>query len=304
MIDYVIYGKIIVDAFHLPDGTVRTALGGGGPQAAFGARLWSDSVGLLTRTGGDLETTYITELRGLDLDLAGWSQFPDIPQPRARMIYDQNELMIGGLVSSDADWSRLLAQRLVLPDTYLHPRAVHLVTEFATEPMVEDARMVKAGGAILSLEPIPGGFDDGGLMLALLRDVDLVSPDWPTARLVAGCDEPAQVIRHWSTLGPKAVAIRRGAHGSYVWSQDRGEAWHIPPVRVPVVDPTGAGNAYGGGFCVGWIESHDVREAGSRAAISAAMMVRQIGLPAMTLSLRNEARSLLNGAIASARRLE
>src|SRR6476620_5162558 len=100
MLDYVIYGKIIVDAFHLQDGTIRTALGGGGPQAAFGARLWSDAVGLLSRTGGDFEERYADELRGLDLDLAGWRQFADIPQPWARMVYDQDELMIGGLVSS------------------------------------------------------------------------------------------------------------------------------------------------------------------------------------------------------------
>jgi sugar/nucleoside kinase (ribokinase family) len=303
MVDYVVYGKIIVDAFHLADGTVRTALGGGGPQAAFGARLWSDSVGLLTRTGGNFAAEYVDELRGLDVDLAGWRQFPGIPQPRARMVYDQNELMIGGLVSSEEDWMHLLAQRLVLPEPYQHPRAIHLVTEFASEPMIDDARAARARGATLSLEPIPGGFDDGGRMLALLQEVDLVSPDWPTAKFVAGCDEPAQVMRHWSTLGPRAIAIRHGAQGSYVWSQDRDETWHIPPVRVPVVDPTGAGNAYGGGFCVGWTETKDIREAGCRGAISASMVVRQIGLPAMSAELRDEARSLLGGAVASARRL-
>jgi sugar/nucleoside kinase (ribokinase family) len=303
MIDFVIYGKVIVDAFHLPDGTVRTALGGGGPQAAFGARVWSDSVGLLTRTGGDFEATYVDELGGLDVDLAGWRRFPDIPQPRARMVYDQNELMVGGLVSSEEAWTNLLAQPLALPLTFQNPRAIHLITEFATEPMVDIALAAKAAGATFSLEPIPGGFDDGGRMLALLREVDLVSPDWPTATLVASCDDPGQVMHYWSTLGPRSIAIRHGAHGSYVWSQDRDEAWHIPPIPVPVVDPTGAGNAYGGGFCVGWTETEDSREAGSRGAISAAMVVRQIGLPAMAAELRREARSLLDATMASARRL-
>ncbi len=303
MIDYVIYGKVIVDAFHLADGTVRTALGGGGPQAAFGARLWSDSVGLVTRTGEDLEATYVDGLRGLDVDLAGWRQFPGIPQPRARMVYDQNEVMIGGVVSSEASWLNLLNQPLALPMSYQQPRAIHLVTEFASEPMIDDALAAKARGAMFSLEPIPGGFDDGGQMLALLREVDLVSPDWPTAKFVANCDEPAGVMRHWSTLGPKAIAIRRGAHGSYVWSQGRNQAWHIPPVRVPVIDPTGAGNAYGGGFCVGWTETEDILDAGCRGAISAAMVVRQIGLPVMSAELRGEARSLGEAAVASARRL-
>ena len=54
---YVIYGKIIVDDVVVK-GTpgdwgqgsrVRSVLGGGGPQAAFGARLWSESVGFLSQ---------------------------------------------------------------------------------------------------------------------------------------------------------------------------------------------------------------------------------------------------------------
>src|SRR5215213_10056835 len=100
---YVIYGKIIIDDIAvkgtpgdwgpgLPgdsgQGTpgdrgqgdrVRSVLGGGGPQAAFGARLWSDSVGFLSRSGGDLAAAHIDTLHALDVDLAGWSQFPDIP---------------------------------------------------------------------------------------------------------------------------------------------------------------------------------------------------------------------------------
>jgi sugar/nucleoside kinase (ribokinase family) len=303
MVDYVIYGKIIVDAFHLQDGTVRTALGGGGPQAAFGARLWSDSVGLLTRTGGDIEAPHLDELRGMDVDLAGWHQFPDVPQPRARMVYDPNELMIGGLVSNEVEWTRLLAQPLAVPATYRQPRAIHLITEYASEPMIDDARALKAQGALFSLEPIPGGFDAEGRMLALLAEVDLVSPDWPTASLVAGCDDPAGVMRHWSTLGPGAIAIRHGARGSYVWSRNQDEAWHIPPVRVAVVDPTGAGNAYGGGCCVGWAETRDVRAAGCYGAIAASLVVRQIGLPTTSAELRHEARSLLDSTMASARRL-
>jgi hypothetical protein len=55
MLDYIIYGKIIIDTIGLLDGSVvHNILGGGGPQGAFGARLWSDSVGILTRSGTDI----------------------------------------------------------------------------------------------------------------------------------------------------------------------------------------------------------------------------------------------------------
>ena len=64
---------------------MRSVLGGGGPQAAFGARIWSDSVGFLSRSGSDLADAQVEVLRGLDIDLTGWRQFPDIPTPRTLM---------------------------------------------------------------------------------------------------------------------------------------------------------------------------------------------------------------------------
>ncbi len=57
MVDYVIYGKIIIDDIVVAGSRLRSVLGGGGPQAAFGARLWNESVGFLSRSGGDLDTT-------------------------------------------------------------------------------------------------------------------------------------------------------------------------------------------------------------------------------------------------------
>src|SRR5918992_4156812 len=119
MLEYVIYGKIIIDDIHLRDGgRVRSVLGGGGPQAAFGARLWSDSVGFLSRSGSDLAEAHVEVLRGLDIDLAGWHQFPDIPTPRTLMQYDEEEYLTGGLLTSRDDWSRLLAQPVPLPLAY------------------------------------------------------------------------------------------------------------------------------------------------------------------------------------------
>jgi sugar/nucleoside kinase (ribokinase family) len=302
-LEYVVYGKIIVDDIALPDGGhVRGVLGGGGPQAAFGARLWSDSVGLLTRTGSDLEAEPAETLRGLAVDLGGWRQFPEIPTPRHQMRYDEQEYLVGGgLITSAEDWTRLLSEPLDLPSTYRHPRAIHLVTEFPEEPMVQTAFELQAKGTLFSLEPLaagPGEPDWEGLR-ALIKRVDLACPDWPTATHLAGSDDPKDVVRYWATLGPALVAVRHGARGSYVWCREYESAWHVPPVPVEVVDTTGAGNAYGGGLCVGWTETRDARQAGCYGAISAATLIRQVGLPQMSPELRREARKLLPDALAA-----
>ncbi len=306
MLEYVIYGKIIIDDIHLRDGRrVRAVLGGGGPQAVFGARLWSDSVGLLTRSGTDLEPEHVEALRGLDVDLGGWRQFSDIPTPRHFLEYDANEYLGGGPLTSSEDWTRLLGQPLSLPPSYTRPRAIHVITEFPDEPMVQTALALRATGTLGSLEPLLASASepDWEGMVALMAHVTIVTPDWPSASRIAQSDDPLQILRYWSTLGPDVVAVRHGAHGSYVWSRSSGEAWHIPAVPTEVIDPTGAGNAYGGGLVVGWTETADARLAAAWGALSASLLVRQVGLPHMSVALRHQARTRLPEAMALTRRL-
>jgi sugar/nucleoside kinase (ribokinase family) len=171
--------------------------------------------------------------------------------------------------------------------------------------MVGSALGLRGWGTIVSLEPLTVTFSslDWDRMLTLFGKVDIVTPDWPTASGQAAHDDPKRVIHYWSRLGPAMIAIRHGARGSYVWSRDSDEAWHIPAVPTRVVDPTGAGNAYGGGLCVGWTSTGDARQAGSYGAISAAMLVRQVGLPPMSTVLRHEANSLIEQTMAMMRRL-
>ena len=312
MSDYLIYGKIIIDDIRLADGQVaRDILGGGGPQAAFGARLWSDSIGFLTRSGTDIDPNHVQTLQNLNVDLQGWHKYPDIPTPKTRLIYDENEYMVsdrGGvldMVVSREDWYRLLGQALVLPAAYRQPRLIHLITEFHDEPMVKTALTLRKQGAIFSLEPLIDTHDwhnrDG--ILNLLPEVDVVTPDWPSASGIAGSDDPKQVLAYWARLGPALIAIRHGQYGSYVWDRRHDQMWHIPIIPVNVVDPTGAGNCYGGGLAVGWAISQEARTAGCYGAVSAKFMIEQAGLPHLSSTLQAGAQRLLAEALAAARQL-
>lgn len=308
MVEYLIYGKIIIDDIRLADGKViRGVLGGGGPQAAFGARLWNDSVGFLSRSGTDIEDEHVQTLHDLDIDVSGWQRYPDIPTPRTRMSYDENEYMLTGdsgllmMVVSREDWLRLLAQVLTLPPTYQQPKVIHLITEFFDEPMVETALKLQEQGTIFSLEPLIDYREwsnrDG--ILSLIRHVDIVTPDWPSASGVAGSDDPKQVMEYWSKLGPSLIAVRHGQHGSYVWDRDHDQMLHVPAVPTEVVDPTGAGNSFGGGLCVGWAESHDARIAGCYGVISAKFIIERVGPPKISAALQEEPQMLLESTLSS-----
>lgn len=298
-----IYGKLIVDNIQLRSGEIVPGrLGGGGPQAAFGMRLWHSPVALLTRSGTDLEPVHQQTLEALDLDLSGWQRYPNLLTPRSLIVYDDQEYMQNhGVAMQRVDWFRLLDQRLTLTASQQQARGIHLITELPAEPMVHTALDLRQSGAFVSLEPIFASHscDDPEALLGLVRQVDLVTPDWPAATMFTADRQPLDVLRYWSTLGPKAIAIRHGARGSYVWDADHQRFWHIPGLPVNVVDPTGAGNAYGGGWCAGWHLTHDARLAGCYATAAAALVVSSAGMPELTSATRQRAAELLDLAIAA-----
>jgi 2-dehydro-3-deoxygluconokinase len=170
-----------------------------------------------------------------------------------------------------------------------------LITEFHDEPMVQEALRLRQAGALFSLEPIIDyqTWHNRDQMLALIEQVDIVSPDWPSASGIAGTQNPKEVLRFWSKLGPQMVTVRHGQHGSYAWDRAHDIFWHIPAVPVDVVDPTGAGNSYGAGACLGWVKSHEARVAATYGAISAQFLVGRVGLPKMMPELRTQAERLL-----------
>ncbi|MCC6904584.1 MAG: carbohydrate kinase family protein [Anaerolineae bacterium] len=203
------------------------------------------------------------------------------------------------MLTSMDDWSRLLAQEIALPEAYQQPRGIHLITEFNNEPMVHSALALKEKGAVFSLEPLINHrtWKNRDEIISLLRYADTASPDWPSASGIAGSDDPLKVLKHWSKLGPSLVTVRHGAQGSYVWDNVTDCMWHIPAVPTEVVDPTGAGNCYGGGAFVGWVEHRDGRIAATYGGVSAVFLVRRYGLPPMTKELQQEAQQLLEQAL-------
>ncbi|KZT58747.1 Ribokinase-like protein [Calocera cornea HHB12733] len=95
---------------------------------------------------------------------------------------------------------------------------------------------------------------------------------------------------------PGAVIIRAGELGAYVYSPQYPGVW-VPPCDregKPVVDVTGAGNAFLGGLAAGLeLAGGDVLEAAVYASVTAGFTIEQDSLPPMREGLGEEARRRL-----------
>lgn len=77
-------------------------------------------------------------------------------------------------------------------------------------------------------------------------------------------------------LGPKAILTTLGAKGSII--ETRHEAIHIKPaVPKKVSDPTGAGDAFRGGFLAGYVRGFTLESCGKMGSVAAVYTVEKYG---------------------------
>ena len=163
-------------------------------------------------------------------------------------------------------------------------KARHLhIAEYATLAEMPDlVTRAKAAGLSVSLDP---SWDDALIgdpsLLDKCRGVDLFLPNLEEARAITGKHEPEAMLDVLKSHFPCAV-IKAGEGGAYAASADR--VLHQSADPVPVVDTTGAGDAFNAGFVDGWLSGADLPaaldaaiRAGSRAVQVAGGAVRQGG---------------------------
>ena len=82
----------------------------------------------------------------------------------------------------------------------------------------------------------------------ILSKVDVVLINEKEAEMLTGAPNAISAAPLIAALGPKAVAIKRGEYGFALFTRDQGFNI-LPAMPMPlVVDPTGAGDTFAGGF--------------------------------------------------------
>jgi len=148
-----------------------------------------------------------------------------------------------------------------LPAALQWKDAGHLhIGEFATLHEIPDlVRQAKSAGLSVSLDPSWDEtliYDPG--LLAACEGVDIFLPNREEAQAITGHDDPAAAVRFLAKYFP-IVALKNGGEGAWLGTVDTHV--HLPAKDVPVIDTTGAGDAFNAGFIDAWLEGHDVYRA-------------------------------------------
>jgi sugar/nucleoside kinase (ribokinase family) len=100
--------------------------------------------------------------------------------------------------------------------------------------------------------------DHRGALLEVLKGLDVLLINDTETRMLAGCNNPVQAARQVLEMGPKTLVVKHGEYGAtafFASDPSKSGARHaIRAFRAPalpldeVVDPTGAGDSFAGGF--------------------------------------------------------
>lgn len=118
-----------------------------------------------------------------------------------------------------------------------------------------------------------GNFSPEELKVAIEGAMILIGNDYEIALI-----EQTMGISHEEllVLGPKVVITTLGAKGAVI--ETRKEAIHIKPAKPKnVSDPTGAGDAYRGGFIAGYLRGFPLDVCGQMGAVAAVYTVEKYG---------------------------
>lgn len=253
-----------------------------GAHVSFISKLGRDAFGDLARATyrvENIDTTYVFETAS--------------PTGAAAILIDADTgenaiIVVPGacfeLTCEEIDRARPLIEQAAIFVTQL---------ELSIDAVEHGLRLAHSRGVPTVLNPAPGCV----LPRSIFQDCDYITPNETEAEVltgvrVASLDDAEQAADALLALGARNVVITLGARGAFVKNPTMGQ--HIPAIDAgPVVETTGAGDAFNGGFAVGLSEGMGILEATRFGCAVAGLSVTRAGT-APSMPYRSEIDTLLN----------
>lgn len=170
-----------------------------------------------------------------------------------------------------------------------------LLTQLETnlDAVQKAVEIAHARGITVILNPAPAPLHP--LPDDLLAKIDILTPNETEAEILSGVkienmDDARRAARVLKAKGIKHVIITMGGNGALVYT-DSGE-YIVEPIKIKVVDTTGAGDAFNGGLATALAEGQDIAQAVAFANATGALSVTKVGT-APAMPYRDEIEQLL-----------
>ncbi|HEY9151519.1 MAG TPA: carbohydrate kinase family protein [Anaerolineales bacterium] len=274
--------------------------------AAGGLMVWEKEIGLLARVGEDYPRAWLKDLEARGVDIRGIRILPQSIDLRSFMAYDEKFAVMRGNavmqfarrelpfpksllgyqsapeVQKDAKKPDPLAPLPVeIPRDYLEAGAVHLCPlDFMSHNQL--AHVFKTSSVnTITLDPSPGYMSPAfykdlrvvlsGLTAFLPSEEELRALFWGET------NDLWEMASALGDYGCEFIVVKRGARGQMVFDVKGKHKWEVPAYSSRMADPTGAGDAFCGGFLAGYKKEYDPLQAALYGNVSASLKIEGSG---------------------------
>lgn len=159
----------------------------------------------------------------------------------------------------------------------MHIGGTGLLRALDGEPTARILRRAKECGLITTMDLLIGEDPDLSEKLALaLPYVDYVLPNDTDSLMVTGADSLDSAIGWFHEHGARTAVVTLGADGARVCPRGE-EPTVVPAYPVDVVDTTGCGDAFTGGFISGLLEGAPLLDAAAMGCAAGSMVATGLG---------------------------
>ena len=305
----ILIGKLTRDFYIMHDGKVGLDEPGGGLiYAAAGMALWEPDPppGLVSRIGQDYPQEWIDTFQCRGFDTRGirkisepidsryfyvysdrTSRIQDDPVPHfARIgVPFPRELLGYRIVKNQIDSRTQLTPVSIrqgdFPPDFLDANAAHLCAmDFLSQTLIP-AVLRQHGFTTITIDPSPGMmtpvfWDDVPAVLTGLTAF-LPSEQEIKGLFLGRSTDVWEMVEALAAYGCEIVVVKRGEGGQFLYDATTRSRWEIPPYPARVINVTGAGDSFCGGFLAGYRRTFDPLQAVLYGNISASLAVEGSG---------------------------
>ena len=237
-------GTVAFDRIETPFGVAEKTVGGAATYISLAASIFLDKMGLVSVVGDDFPTSVMDDLRGRGVDLQG-----------LEVLKGRESFFWAGRYHYDMNTRDTLETRLnvlleldpKLPEVYRQAPYVMLgnldpgVQEKVLDQMAERP-------ALVVMDTMNFWMDSALEKLKqVIARVDILTINDAEARQLSGEHSLVKAAERILAMGPKYLVVKKGEHGALLFGA--GRVFFAPALPLEdVVDPTGAGDTFAGGF--------------------------------------------------------
>lgn len=255
-----VVGSIALDDIETPFGKREGILGGSASYFSIAASNFTD-VKIVAVVGEDFPDVHLKMFESYNIDLHGVKKAPGKTfRWEGKYGYDLSEpLTLGTYLNVFETFEP------VIPDDYTQEDYVFLAN-IDPELQLNVLDQVTAP-KVVALDTMNYWIENKPLELKkVLERVNVLIVNDAETRELAKESRIARAARNVMDMGPEVLIVKRGEYGALLFSKD-GIFWAPSYPLEEVVDPTGAGDSFAGGF-MGYIAGNDIRDnAGFKRAV-------------------------------------